>query len=251
VKSVIALLSSIIFVLSMSGCSKAGATPSISSPRQYIILLDLSMSRSNEARNEGIEFLNGLTKNLNFGDRVTLLQVQQTGLIDHPKHWTDSMPLPLDPPYVTSRDNKQLAAEQESVRDAIKVLSQLPPGDKVLHTDLITTLNLSGEYAHEFSTQQTTLILLSDMLQSSSGIEMDHLKRMPQASWVDAQKNLGLIPKLSGACVVVVGADATTRDGVKVRDFWQAYFTAAGANLSPTNYRATPPTGGNAKCESD
>ncbi len=80
---------------------------------------------------------------------------------------------------------------------------------------------------------------------------MEHSKRMPQTSWVDAQKKLGLIPKLSGACVVVVGADATTRDGAKVRDFWQSYFTTAGANLSPANYRATPPAGGNANCETD
>jgi hypothetical protein len=255
VKSVIALLSSIVFVLSMSGCSKASATPgrseAISSPRQFIILLDLSMSRSDVVRNEGVDFLNRLSNNLHFGDRVTVLQVQQTGLIDHPKHWTDAMPLPVDSSYVTSRDNKQLAAEQESVRNAIKVLSQLPPGDKVLHTDLFTTLNLSGEYAHDFSTPRTTLILLSDMLQSSSGIEMEHLKRMPEASWVDAQKKLGLIPKLSGACVLVVGADPTNRDGVRVRDFWQSYFAAAGANLSPANYRATPPTGGSAKCETD
>jgi hypothetical protein len=33
---------------------------------------------------------------------------------------------------------------------------------------------------------------------------------MPSVGWVDKQKKLGLIPKLSGACVVVVGADATT-----------------------------------------
>jgi len=93
VKSFIALLSSIVFVLSMSGCSKASATPgrseAISSPRQFIILLDLSMSRSDVVRNEGVDFLNRLSNNLHFGDRVTVLQVQQTGLIDHPKHWTD------------------------------------------------------------------------------------------------------------------------------------------------------------------
>lgn len=165
---------------------------------------------------------------------MTLLQVQQTGLMDHPKHWTDSMALPVDSSCVTSRNNKQLVAEQDSVRDAIRVLSLLPPQDKVLHTDLITTLNLSGEYAHDFATQRKTLIPLSDMLQSSSGIEIQHLKRMPQSSWIDAQKKMGLIPKLSGACVVV-GADATTREGARVRGFWQAYFTSAGANL-PRRY---------------
>lgn len=250
-RSVIALLCSIVFVLSMSGCSNARATQGVSSPRQYIMLLDLSMSRSEEMRNEGVDYLNRLSDRLHFGDRVTILQVQQTGLLDHPKHWTDVMPLPADSAYVTSRDSKQLAAEQESVRNAIKILSQLPPRDKVLHTDLITTLNLSGEYAHDFSTQRTTLILLSDMLQSSNGIEMEHLKRMPQAGWVEAQKKLGLIPKLSGACIVVVGADATTREGVKVRNFWQAYFAATGSNLSPVNYRATPPTSGSATCETD
>lgn len=104
VKPVIALLSSIVFVLSMSG-SNASATPSrseaTSSPRQYIILLDLSMSRSDVIRNEGVDFLNRLSHTLHFGDCVTVLQVQQTGLMDHPKHWTDSMPLPVDSSYVS------------------------------------------------------------------------------------------------------------------------------------------------------
>jgi len=159
--------------------------------------------------------------------------------------------MPVDPSYVTSGDNKHLVAEQESVRNAFKVLSELPPGDKVLHTDLFTTLNLSGEYAHDFSTRRTTIILLSDMLQSSNGIEMEHLKRMPQAGWVDTQKGMGLIPKLSGACIVVVGADATTLEGARIRDFWQSYFSAAGTNLLAANYRATPPTDGSATCESE
>ena len=247
-RSFVPLLSSIVFVLSLSGCNQASGTPT-AVPRQYIILLDLSMSRSDEVRKEAVDYLNRWSNSLNFGDRVTILQVHQTGLLDHPKHWTDVMPLPLDPSYVTSRDNRQLATERESVRNSLRVLSQLPPGNKVLHTDLFTTLNLSAEYAHDFSTQRTTIVLLSDMLQSSNGIEMEHLKRMPQGGWVDTQKEVGLIPKLSGACIVVVGADATTPEGAKIRKFWQSYFSAAGATLPAANYRATPPTGGSATCE--
>jgi hypothetical protein len=37
--------------------------------------------------------------------------------------------------------------------------------------------------------------------------------------------------------VFVVGADATTRTGARVREFWRHYFDASGATFRPENYR--------------
>jgi len=41
----------------------------------------------------------------------------------------------------------------------------------------------------------------------------------------------------SGACVTVVGGDATSSGGVAVREFWKAYLEASGATLPEGNYR--------------
>jgi hypothetical protein len=48
-------------------------------------------------------------------------------------------------------------------------------------------------------------------------------------------------PSRGGACGVVVGAPPTTPDGQRVRDFWEEYFTAAGARLEAGNYRLRAP----------
>jgi hypothetical protein len=87
------------------------------------------------------------------------------------------------------------------------------------------------------------------MLQSAQGIEMEKLARMPRLDWIAKQKTLGLIPRLNGTCIVVVGADPTNAAGVRVKDFWRQYFIAAGSTLEDTRYRALPPPANHTFCE--
>jgi len=231
----------------LSGCSAPEAH--IAPPHQYIVLLDLSMSRSRAMQKDGSVFLDRLSRALNFGDRIAILQVQQAGLLDHPEQWTHELAKPFDASYVTSQEQKMLAGEQESVRDRVKHLSKTVEGQKVQHTDLLTTIHLAGEYAREHSSWPTTIILLSDMLQSTRDMEMNRLQRMPAKGWLASQGKLGLVPSLPKACVLVIGADPTTSEGLSVREFWQSYFSAAGAKLMSQNYRSTAPTTGVASCD--
>jgi hypothetical protein len=83
----------------------------------------------------------------------------------------------------------------------------------------------------------TQLVLLSDMLQSAHGVEMSRADGVPPAGWVESQAASGLLPRLDGSCVTVVGADATSANGVAVRDFWKKYLEASGASLPEANYR--------------
>jgi hypothetical protein len=237
----------------MSGCTHGTAQtepPAPAVPKHYIVLLDLSLSQTKVNRDEGALFISRLSKGLTFGDHVTVLQVQELGLNDHPKHWSDDMPSQGDPNFVSSFDRKMLEAEQENVQSAVKSLSTVSQGALLVHTDLFTTLGLAAEYKRDYSGSPTTLIVLSDMLQSAKGIEMDHAKQMPPAGWILQQRQLGLLPDFKGACVLVVGADGVTPSGVKVRDFWRSYFTATGANLPESNYRARPPLTDQVNCSS-
>lgn len=58
----------------------------------------------------------------------------------------------------------------------------------------------------------------------------------------------GVLPRLEGACVAVIGADATTPNGIAVREFWQQYFEAAGASLDEDNYRLIATDRGALRC---
>jgi hypothetical protein len=75
------------------------------------------------------------------------------------------------------------------------------------------------------------------MLQSAHGIEMSHGGGVPGTDWIERQRARGLLPRLDGACVTVIGADATSSNGVAVREFWKHYFERAGAVLAERNYR--------------
>jgi hypothetical protein len=121
-------------------------------------------------------------------------------------------------------------------------------GGRIQHTDIFTSLQIAKEYANDSSGRMTELIFLSDMLQSANGVEMQHLLCMPPSNWLAKQKQMGLIPSFPGACVIVIGADPASKDGVHVRNFWQAYFNAVNAKFSPDRYRVTAASAGSAVC---
>ncbi len=243
-KRIVAFLSVMLAgVLSFGVCFPAHgvATPGSFAATQFIVLIDLSASRNAAVLNEQQQFLNQLAARLGFGDQIVLLQMQQNGLSDHPLHWTVTMPRPNDGSYITSRDRSRLSSAQTGVRQAIPSFFRNQSPSKVNHTDIFTTLHLAEESARDGENRRTVLMLLSDMLQSGQGFEMERLRKMPPPHWIETEAHNGLMPDFGHACVVAIGADATNIDGSKVRSFWEAYFAAADAVLLPRNYRATPP----------
>jgi hypothetical protein len=109
------------------------------------------------------------------------------------------------------------------------------------HTDIFSTLQIAGEVVRDGGQRTRVLVILSDMLQSSRGIEMDGLRHMPPKDWLRNQESTNQIPRFDRTCVLIVGADPTSSGSATIREFWFEYFKTAGADLSPDNYRATPP----------
>jgi len=209
--------------------------------KQYIALVDISASRNKDTLDDDRKFLGHVVKELSFGDKMVLMQVQQSGVIDRPKRATVEVPIRKDISFDSPRDKRALASAENGLNLLLPSYFVLPAGTVMLHTDIFSTLQLASEYIRDSGGRRTTLIILSDMLQSANGIEMEGVKRMPPSNWIESEKRNNLIPHLDGACVVVVGADPTTRHGVVVRNFWQKYFVAAGARLGAENYRILPP----------
>lgn len=111
--------------------------------------------------------LEHLVKTLNFGDEIVLLQLQQLGLLDHPKRWPVIMPERKGSFFDSSRDKASLASKLKSVILALPSFFKSVDGATVLHTDIFTTMQLVGEYVHDGGGRSTTLVLLFDMLQSA------------------------------------------------------------------------------------
>jgi hypothetical protein len=206
--------------------------------RQYTVLLDSSVSRPEHMIHEGQRFIDLLVDQMNYGDRLIVLQMYEAGVNDVKSQLDFTINKSND---VTSlEEQERLAGARKGVKDALALFFQNALKKPVIHTDILTTLSIASE---EMSPKgHNCLILLSDMLQSSKELEFEHLRRMPSSDWVDKQSQEGLVRPLRGSSVVVVGADPSTHEGVVVRDFWKRYFSEANALLDSQNYRTTPPS---------
>lgn len=115
------LLSAMLISLNLCGCetSRASAKASPARTQQLIVLVDLSASRSPAVEADARTFLHDLVSQLSFGDELVLMQVQQRGLIDHPRKWNGEMPVLTDPGYVSARDKSHLRAAQAGMVAAV------------------------------------------------------------------------------------------------------------------------------------
>ena len=152
------------------------------------------------------------------------------------------MPKPMRPDAVTSYDRRELDAARRGVLNALPIFFDPELVRSVPTTDLFTTLHIAAEHLRDAGDREKELLILSDMLQSTSAFEFQGAQRMPPASWIAAQEEERLLPSLERACVVVIGADHTTPEGQRVRRFWDEYFKATGAMLDDANYRLRAPT---------
>lgn len=223
-----------------------GASAAPATPRQWIVLVDLSGSRASHMLVEGKSFLKALVERIGYGDEIVLIEVHQGSATENVQRWSGSVPPLEDPTFETVRDRQRL----EGVRQgALAVVDEFFEREaRAANTDILSTLHVVAEYVRDANGRRPVLIVLSDMLQSANGIEMERLRRMPEAGWIEAQREAGLIPELPGVCVGVIGADATTSNGAAVRKFWMDYFAAAGAELNERNYRIVAPAAGALGC---
>ena len=90
-----------------------------------------------------------------------------------------------------------------------------------------------------------SLVVLSDMVEHSSGLDMGStFDGSTAGSQLDALEAGGSIPNLAGVRVYVVGAGVVKSSELPaarilaIQDFWQAYFTASGADLPADRYGA-------------
>jgi hypothetical protein len=225
------------------------ATAPAHSPRQLIVSIDLSASQSDGRRAAARKALDLIIDELQYGDQLVLVQVhQRSAAEDDVGRWAKTVPPPRDGREPTSLDRERLEAVKQAARSVAQTMFAQEAAGQLPNTDIMSTMHIAAEYMRDAGSRLTTLVLLSDMLQSAGGIEMARPGGTPDARWIERQQASGLLPRLDGACVAVIGADATTPNGIAVRDFWRQYFEAAGASLDEDNYRLIATDRGTLRC---
>ena len=232
---------------SASSGNGSSRTTSVSTTqsRQYTVLLDVSASRTPAMIAEGERYLDTVIDRMNYSDRLVILQMYEAGVNEARTDLDVSLTKPTD--SLALDENEELKTTRNDLKEPVHLFLARAQTGPVMHTDILTTLSIASEKISEG--KRNELVILSDMLQSSKEFEFEHLKRMPPPGWIAQRTQQGLVRPLYGACVVAVGVDPSTHEGVVVREFWQKYFEASNATLSTRNYRTTPPSGDASMCE--
>jgi hypothetical protein len=228
-------------LLPLAGCERAAAsnaaTETVTHPsRQYIVGIDISGSRTRSQLAEERQVIDGLIERMGPGDRIIMIETYRSG-VDSAGQWQDSIPAQRIPGTMTGRDRRNVDQFRLVANQIASTFFDPNAAGKVMSTDLFHTLYRAADYAKAANGRRTTVLLLSDMLQSTRDVNMERSGGIPSSSWTDGLKAERRLPDLRNVCVFVVGADATTHTGARVREFWRHYFDASGATFRPENYR--------------
>jgi hypothetical protein len=217
-------------------------------PTQYIIGIDVSDSFQTPARiDEARGIVEGVIKHMTYGDAIAIVETFRSGT-DSVGSWTDSIPREHHLGSPTGSERHRLA--QFKLRASTIAGGFVHPPKPATSTDILALVQRASDYATaaKLHGRKTTLLVVSDMMNYSDGLRMTNAGSIPGAAWVAKQKAAGLVPALPGVCVAVSGADVSSARGVAVRNFWQSYFGAAGANFSPDRYRKLMLDAGQVSC---
>ena len=222
------------------GCASAGADApsgaSLTVPNLTTVLIDRSGSRTPQEIAGDRQLLADIIGAMGFGERIVVLQVHHSGRSDDARRWASEMPTPADPAASTPVDRQSLNRTRSA---AALAATELFDSVRPNRTDLFATLFDVSDVIRGSPPSRPRIIVLSDMLQSTPEMNMENGGIATMDAWLRERKEQGLLPDLERACVVVIGGDRSTERGARVFRFWREYFSAAGAELKPGNYRYT------------
>lgn len=223
-------------VFQSAASAQTAARADVPSPgaRQVVLVIDRSGSIDSVQIRHQKQLTADVVRSLGFGDRLVVLVAHRNGV-------KGAAPSVFQMPDARRRD-RPLTHEARSLATAQRMASRttgaLFSGPPVPGTDLLATLHTVGDLIQGPAGARVSLLMLSDMLQCADGVCIEKPgQRIPDAAWIEGQKRQGTLPALNGACIAAVGVDASTAHGVRVRDFWNAYFRAAGARIENHRWR--------------
>jgi len=213
-----------------------------------MVLFDLSGSTNNDTMRHAYgEWFDLVLKSTGYGDVLVggwITERSEAELelaINEEFEWKAPE---VNTPLMVEAHQRQQQEELETKRSEIseRMKSLLSSPSRVAKsTDILGSIRLSERVFQAYRKEKTVLVVFSDMLLVSPGINFEREKltekRIEQI--IQAEKEAQRIPDLSGVSVHVAGAFSKDQERFQqVRKFWLAYFGAAGAELRPEDYGA-------------
>ena len=239
------LVATLIVGLALTCCSARQGAGSDARPL-VMVLFDVSKSTQDPAiRDRYLSSFERVVDAVASEHGTVVGDVIDENPLAHSRYPIDATFEPCDP----LRDNRlvcdartaKLRADVTAGAEAI--LSTIPArGGTAIHDGLRLAERVFAAFPEATS---RSLVVLSDMVEHSSGLDMGPTF---DGSTVDSQLEVlragGSIPNLAGVRVYVVGAGLVRSSELPaarildIQDFWQAFFTASGADLPPDRYGA-------------
>ncbi len=245
------LFSCMIASLTMAGCGTPEGTAaggrnateiSRTPPQLVVFAYDRSTSISGHQLEIARQLTNERLRKLDHGDRIAAHQLLQLSLEEPPLRWSQDVPAREFQELALARDSISRTRFLQDAQDFLIAFTDSLDRGRINGTDILSTLHDVAADLRAAQGRRSVLYIFSDMLQSTRTIEMEGLRAMPPANWVQRQKAAGTFPDHTGLCVVVVGARVDTNSSQRVKRFWKEYFEATGAQLEDANYMLRPVT---------
>ena len=200
----------------------------------YVVGFDRSASRTPQQMRDMDDFMRRLAPSFDYGDAIDYVMMFQSGT-DEVVERRDSMPAPKDPARPVKKDELiRTTMRNEFARRSARFTDS--SGVRPQSTDILGFLRRAGSYLRSDARRRAVIIILSDMLHSMPGLDFER-GAVPNAAWFASQQRAGMLPKLTGVCIVAVGAAEGTPLAARVRQFWMQYATHTGAVLKPEHYQ--------------
>jgi len=231
----------------LTGCGGAGGAVPARPTRYVVVGVDVSGSRNKDQFQESKQLLDDLIDQLTYGDHLAIVEMYQAGKAIPPQV-IDSIPHQHGKDKPTASDATRLRDFRSRAHMAAAILFDPGRIGQISTTDVFGTLFRASDYLASARANKSMLVLLSDMINSTPALRMESLAGVPAETWITTRASDGLLPDLRNVCVAVVGADVSTPHGARVREFWQKYLQATGANLAADKYRNMMPSASQLWC---
>ncbi|MFO7587025.1 MAG: hypothetical protein R6X22_03040 [Gemmatimonadota bacterium] len=223
------------------GEDEAGAVRR-STPELVIFVFDRSSSIVDHQLQIARQLTNERIRKLDHGDRIAAHELLQLSLAEPPKRWSETVPKRQWQEQAIARDSIVRVRFLQDAQDYLVAFTDTSDRAGINGTDILSTMHDVAADLQAAPNRKAVVYIFSDMLQSHRVIDMEGLRKMPPPGWVKEQVAIGTLPKLTGLCVVVVGARVDTEAAQRVKAFWDEYFEATGATLFDRNYTLRPVT---------
>jgi len=197
---------------------------------QYIVGIDISGSRSAMDLRESQGLLEKLVaERMSYGDKIVFIEMYGA---TEPQQFRDSIKV-LRSSVPSPREKRELDDFRARTLSILPMFFDSTRKKEVQSTDVFGTLYRAADYSRAPGHDKTVLVLLSDMIQATGELNMENASGIPGPEWIDHRAAEERLPDLSGACVIVSGAETKSARGVALRKFWTEYFAKVGAKLRP------------------